>query len=108
MSVNNFTCAIVENDTVINVIVADNLEIAQELFPNNEVLDTTNEVHLVMFAFRENGKWFPKKPEPYINLETNIEEPYFWHEAEDRWRTQKEIDVYEEMIAQNITLPIVE
>jgi len=106
MNSSNSTYAIIDNNTVVNVIVAENLEIAQGLFSNNEVLDTANEPHLVMFAFRENGKWFPQKPKPYINPETNTEEPFFWHDRLNTWATQKQIDGYEETI--NIILPIVE
>jgi hypothetical protein len=102
------TYAVIENDVVINVIIAEDLEIAQELFPNNEVLDTTNEPHLFMYSFREDGKWFPQRPEPYLDPETNTEKPYLWHEATGSWLTQKQIDSYEEFKDKNITLPIVE
>jgi hypothetical protein len=108
MSASSLTYAIIENDTVINVIIAENLETAQELFPNNEVLDTANDPYLVMFAFKENSRWFPQKPQPLLDPETNTEQPYLWHETTNSWLTQKEINLYDELIAQNITLPIVE
>lgn len=106
MNLNNSNYAIIENNTVINVIIAESLEIAQQLFPDNEILDTINDPYLVMFAFKENGRWFPKKPQPYINPETDTEEPFFWHDGLNAWATQTQIDGYEETI--KITLPIVE
>jgi hypothetical protein len=78
--------AIIDNNVVVNMIVADTLETAQSIFSSNEVLQVISN-ELVMGSFKENGKWYPPKPS-----ETSVwvEELNIWLSEEDHqeWSNQ--------------------
>lgn len=59
---NNY--AIIENNQVVNVIVADSLEVAQQS-TNKEVLETTGQPWIGWI--RVDGQWV--KPQPIIDVE---------------------------------------
>jgi hypothetical protein len=67
-------CAIIENDVVNNVIIVETVELAQKLFPNNEVLNT-DLIQIGMNWFRENNEWYPPKPFP----------SWIWNNADKQW-----------------------
>lgn len=63
-------CAIIENDTVVNVIVVESLERAIEIF-GGEILDASDG-KLAMGFVRVDGTWIdPNAPV----VETPVEEP---------------------------------
>ena len=76
--------AVIENDKVVNVIVAYDLQFVTDLFPNNEIVQVLNN-ELAMDYFRENNKWYPPKLDP----------DFIWHEETGCWLLQEEIDNYE-------------
>jgi hypothetical protein len=67
--------ALIENDVVVNVIVADSLEIAETL-TNLTVVDA-DALGLHLGSFKENGVWYPPKPEG----------EWVWHEPTSQWVT---------------------
>jgi hypothetical protein len=54
--------AIIENNTVVNRIVAETKEIA-ELVTGKMAIETTDEMPLYLNSFLENGIWYPPKPD---------------------------------------------
>jgi hypothetical protein len=54
--------AVIENNIVINVIIAESLELAEQL-TGAEVLDA-DLLGIGVGFFRENEVWFPIKPDP--------------------------------------------
>lgn len=89
--------AIIENDTVVNVIVCDSFELAKELTGATEVIDSDENKAYVNFI-RSNGIWHPKSPYPSwtLNLEKKEWEPpvakpiddkiYVWDESTLSWK----------------------
>ncbi len=53
---------IVENNTIINVIVAENIEIAQELFSEYEVVEISNEYMGIGWKKDSDGIFKTEKP----------------------------------------------
>ena len=52
--------AIVENDVVVNVIIAESLEVAQAL--TNLTVVSADELSIGLGSFKQNDKWYPLKP----------------------------------------------
>jgi hypothetical protein len=76
--------AIIENDIVVNTIVAESLEIAQSLIAENqEIVDATDTIIGIGWQ-KINGVLLPKKPDYDCT----------WHEPTSLWLTSEEIDVY--------------
>lgn len=76
--------ALIENDTVVNVIFAESLETCQSIFPDHEIVSATNtEIKMSraseigMNWIRIDGKFYPPKPEGDVS----------WHEGFDGWLT---------------------
>jgi hypothetical protein len=79
--------AIIENDTIVNVIVAESLQNAQAVLQDNqEVLEMSDDYLAIGFQ-KYNNRFLPPKP----NYEC------VWHEETFNWRTQEEIDLYNEI-----------
>ncbi len=72
------TFAIIDNNVVVNMIIADTLETAQSIFPSNEVIQNLNG-DLVMGSFKENDKWYPPKPG----------ENWIWVEEINTWLSEE-------------------
>lgn len=54
--------AIIENNTIVNVIKIESFEFAQNLFPDKDLLDITNMSYLGIGSFKDTDqKWYPKK-----------------------------------------------
>ncbi len=82
--------AITENDTVINIIVAENEEIVKVIAGDNTYLEAT-ELQLSVGHFLDGGKWYPKKPDY----------PCEWHEPTQQWFTIEEISAYDQWWVEN-------
>jgi hypothetical protein len=67
--------ALIENDVVVNVIVADSLEIAETL--TNLTAVDADLLGLHLGSFKENDVWYPPKPEG----------DWVWHERANKWVT---------------------
>ena len=90
---NNY--AIIENNTVVNVIVADSHETAQIIYPTAEIIDTEI-TPISMSWFRENNKWFPPKPEG----------TYIWNEDFKNWLTPEANEEYNRWMIEHQKPPI--
>lgn len=88
--------AIIENDTVVNVIVCDSLELAKSLTGTEEIIDA-DEHKAYMGHIKINGLWFPPSPYPSWILDTDSrvwnppvpipldEKSYKWDEGTLSW-----------------------
>ena len=66
---------IIENDSVIDSIVADSIEIVQEIYPNSTVVEDDGVIGVGWI--KQNDSWIA--PYPTDELE------YTWNEEEKRW-----------------------
>jgi mannitol-1-phosphate/altronate dehydrogenase len=87
--------AIIENNSVINVIVADSEEIAKLIYPNAEIVDT-EVTSIGMFWFKDNNKWYPPKPEG----------TYVWNEDAQNWLTPEANQEYIAWVIEHQKPPI--
>jgi hypothetical protein len=71
--------AIVDNNKVVNVIVADSKEIAEQI-TGQEAVEIIDNILWVDWE-RVNGEWFPPRP-PKPESEGNWE----WNEIEQEWQ----------------------
>lgn len=82
--------AIIENNTVINTIIADSEEIVKVIAGDNTYLEMS-ETPLSVGDFLDNGKWYPKKPDY----------PCEWHLPTQQWLTIEEISAYDQWWIEN-------
>jgi hypothetical protein len=72
--------AIIENNLVVNLIIAESLDLASTL-TNLEVLDA-DLLGIMVGSLRVDGKWYP--PKPYEN--------WVWHELAEKWMDPEEVE----------------
>ena len=72
--------ALIENNIVVNVIIADSLELANTL-TNLESVDA-DLLNLRVGSIKIDGKWYP--PKPYEN--------WVWHELAEKWMDPQEVE----------------
>lgn len=76
--------AIIENDVVVNTILADSLEIAQSLISENQEVEDVTGTLIGISWKRYEGILRPQKPD-YDCV---------WHEETNMWLTDEEINTY--------------
>ena len=82
--------AIIENNIVINTVVADNEEVIKAIAGDSAYLEMSD-VFLSVGDFFDNGKWYPEKP-GY---------PCQWYDSLQKWATNEEILNYENELKEN-------
>jgi hypothetical protein len=83
------TFAIIENDIVINVILATDLDTVKLIYPDKEIIQVdTNKIG--MHFFRENNKWYPPKP----HTEDDPQPQVTWVEEINAWLTDEMMQIY--------------
>lgn len=76
--------AIIKNGVVVNVIVADSIEIVELIAQGKDYFDVTDS-KIKMGYFLENEQWYPMKPDYDCQ----------WYIPLERWLTNDEIEKYE-------------
>jgi hypothetical protein len=77
--------AIIENDVVVNVIVAETLSIAQQIFTDSELVEITSANNIGLNWDRKSGNWRSPKPEYDCS----------WNETYNAWLTDEQIALIE-------------
>lgn len=80
---------IIENNTIIDALVFDDLSAAEEMFPTQELIDITDPIttfglNVGINWYKENNIWYPPKPS----------EDYVWVEDTHSWFTPKDYEDY--------------
>lgn len=86
--------AVIENNIVINTIVAENINIAQSLITENQEVENITNTLVGISWERYDGVLKPKKPKYEC----------FWHEESNMWLTNEEINNYNFIHKKNIEL----
>ena len=92
--------ALINNDTVENVIYCESIEICQSIFPDKEIVDADNVTTAVrdttsvgMSWLRIDGVFYPPMPE---GITTS------WHTGAESWLTQEEADQWQSWYDQDV------
>jgi hypothetical protein len=85
------TICLIENNIIIDALIFDDMESAQEAFPDTELIDlTVNPRNIGIGWYRENGIWYSQKPS---------ENHTVWSEEFILWMTPEEYQDYLDNIA---------